>query len=223
MERISNVAFAVLLGLVSVMVIVTITAANSRDDSHTSLASVGEIAHAVLSDDAGHDTNSSFSVHVRQPDGPPRIALAGLDPQGRSGSVACSTCHSVRQANFENVSADTLDEFHQGMKFNHGKIACYACHHPDGCDTLRLADGKSVQYESVMTLCAQCHGAQMTAFQHGAHGGMTGHWDLTRGSQIKNNCVDCHDPHEPSYPKMVVGFKPKDRFNQPTEIHQEGH
>jgi predicted CXXCH cytochrome family protein len=46
---------------------------------------------------------------------------------------------------------------------------------------------------------------------------MNGHWDLTRGPQFKNNCVDCHDPHAPSFPKMIVGFNTKDRFNHPID------
>ena len=111
-------------------------------------------------------------VIVRKPSGPPRIELAGKDPQGRSASVACSTCHSVRKPNHENVSSESLDEFHKGMTFNHGKIACYACHTPGDADTLRLADGTAVNYENVMTLCSQCHSRQATAFDHGAHGGM---------------------------------------------------
>lgn len=154
-----------------------------------------------------------YPVVVRKPAGPPRIELDGTDPQGRSGSVACSTCHSVREPNFENVSAETLDEFHRGMTFRHGKIACYACHNPDSSDELRLADGTSVAFTDVMALCSQCHSPQATAFAHGAHGGMNGYWDLRRGPQMKNNCVDCHDPHAPTYPKMIVGFKPKDRFS----------
>jgi hypothetical protein len=71
-------------------------------------------------------------------------------------------------------------------------------------------------YENVMTLCSQCHSKQAESFAHGAHGGMNGHWDLSRGPQMKNNCIDCHDPHVPKYPKMIVGFKPKDRFNEPS-------
>jgi hypothetical protein len=161
------------------------------------------------------DVEPRHGVIIRKPTGPPRIELAGTDPQGRSGSVACSTCHSIRKPNFANVSPAALDEFHRGMVFDHGKIACYACHNPDDSDSLRLADGNSVAYEDVMKLCSQCHGQQATAFAHGAHGGMNGHWDLSRGPQLKNNCVDCHDPHVPAYPKMVVGFKPKDRFNAP--------
>lgn len=183
----------------------------SRATSHT----FGDAAAQGVQLRSGASAN--FPVHVRQPAGAPRIELAGVDPHGRKASVACSTCHGVRPANFENVSAATLDEFHQGMTFQHGQIACYSCHHPDNADALRLADGTTVAYENVMTLCSQCHGSQATAFAHGAHGGMNGHWDLSRGPQMKNNCIDCHDPHAPSYPKMIVGFKPKDRFNAPAE------
>ncbi|EMI53972.1 cytochrome c3 family protein [Rhodopirellula sallentina] len=165
---------------------------------------------------AGGET-TSFPVVIHQPDGPPRVKLAGLDPQGRTGEVACSTCHAVRQPNFENKTTETLDEFHQGLVVAHGNLSCYSCHNPDGSDTLRQADGTKIEYQDVMTLCSQCHGPQATAYAHGAHGGMNGHWDLSRGPQVKNNCVDCHDPHSPAYPKMVVGFKPKDRFNTPVE------
>ena len=110
------------------------------------------------------------------------------------------------------------------MTFDHGSIACYACHNPHDSDALRLADGSSVAYENVITLCSQCHSKQAESFAHGAHGGMNGHWDLSRGPQMKNNCIDCHDPHVPKYPKMIVGFKPKDRFNEPpsAEHNQEG-
>ncbi len=162
-----------------------------------------------------HPKPPTFAVTVRRPDGPPRVELAGSDPQGRSGTVACSTCHSVRPPDLQNRTAATLNEFHQGMQFNHGTIACYSCHNPDDADSLRLADGTRVDYSDVMTLCSQCHGPQATSFAHGAHGGMNGFWDLSRGPQTKNNCIDCHDPHAPSFPKMIVGFKPKDRFNAP--------
>lgn len=222
MKRISNLFSAGLLCVVGAMVAVTITMYGKRADTHATNVQASTTAHDAQSEAASDEASKLFPVLVRKPDGPPRIELAGVDPQGRSGSVACSTCHAVRPANLENVSANTLDEFHQGMTFNHGKIACYACHNPDGTDTLRLADGRPVDYTNVMTLCAQCHGPQMTAFKHGAHGGMNGHWDLTRGPQMKNNCIDCHDPHEPSYPKMVVDFKPKDRFNEPSEYGHEG-
>jgi 5-methylcytosine-specific restriction endonuclease McrA len=191
-----------------------------RANSPTNRATEAQVSQSQ----ASVHSKEAHPVIIRKPSGPPRIELAGTDPQGRTGSVACSTCHSVRQANLENKTAATLDEFHQGMTFNHGNITCYACHNPSESDALRLADGSSVAYENVMALCSQCHSKQAESFAHGAHGGMNGYWDLGRGPQMKNNCIDCHDPHVPKYPKMIVGFKPKDRFNEPSkaELQQEG-
>ena len=216
MPRITNLLFAGVVCTAIAMIFIVVVRKSLRDDSHA-LRDV--VYQGVQPSD---DPVTVYPVMVRTPTGPPRIELAGTDPQGRSGSVACSTCHAVRKPNVENVSAATLDEFHLGMTFSHGKITCYACHNPDDTDSLRLADGTAVSYVNVMTLCSQCHGSQSTAFAHGAHGGMNGHWDLTRGPQMKNNCIDCHDPHLPNYPKMVVEFKPKDRFNAPPEHDHEG-
>lgn len=239
MPRIASLFFAGVVCLAAVMTVVVIARSTMRDDPHTTRDDVTQLAQSgrstlvvdLAKDPEGESsaegsftrsTTDIYPVIIRKPTGPPRIELAGTDPQGRSGSVACSTCHAVRKPNIENVSAATLDEFHQGMSFNHGKITCYACHNPGDADSLHLADGTLVTYPNVMTLCSQCHGPQATAFAHGAHGGMNGHWDLTRGPQMKNNCIDCHDPHAPNYPKMIVGFKPKDRFNAPSEhSHKE--
>ncbi len=160
-----------------------------------------------------------FEVLVRRPEGPPKIELITNDPLGRTTSVACSTCHSIRQPNRDNRSPEMLDEFHQGMQFDHGRLACYACHNPEDSDSLHGADGTVIAFSDVMILCSQCHSSQAIAFEHGAHGGMNGFWDLTRGPQTKNNCIDCHDPHAPRYPKMIVGFKPRDRFLERDKPH----
>ena len=218
MPRIASLFFAVLLCLFASVALAALWQSGMRANTPTSSAAEAQVSQASV------HSNEAHPDIIRKPSGPPRIELAGHDPQGRTASVACSTCHSVRQANLENKTVATLDEFHQGMTFNHGNITCYACHNPNESDALRLADGSSVAYENVMTLCSQCHSKQAESFAHGAHGGMNGHWDLSRGPQMKNNCIDCHDPHVPKYPKMIVGFKPKDRFNEPStaEHQQEG-
>lgn len=227
MSRLASLLLAGTACLVGAVTLIAGWQSSSRADPLSPMiegtvtrAPVGEVAAPARASQSPDST--SFLVTIRRPAGPPRIDLVGTDPQGRTGSVACTTCHSVRQPNLQNVSAATLDEFHQGMAFNHGKITCYACHNPDDADSLRLADGSPVAYQDVMALCSQCHGPQATAFAHGAHGGMNGFWDLSRGPQTKNNCIDCHDPHAPSYPKMVVGFKPRDRFNEPATHDHEG-
>ncbi|TWU48656.1 Doubled CXXCH motif [Rubripirellula tenax] len=223
MPRIANLFFTCVVCVTAAMILIAAGQTALRDSTHTGSDESHTVrdasVHVAQSESSASENSAAktFPIIVRKPIGPPRIELAGTDPQGRSASVACSTCHSVRKPNLENVSAATLDEFHQGMTFEHGKIACYACHNPSDADTLHLADGASVAYEDVMTLCSQCHSKQAESFAHGAHGGMNGHWDLNVGPQMKNNCIDCHDPHAPAYPKMIVGFKPKDRFNEPTD------
>lgn len=134
------------------------------------------------------------------------------DMFGNAVMVNCSTCHSIRAPNLQTRAADALDEFHQGLIYNHGSLTCLSCHNPENYDTLRLADQSEIPYTDVMSLCAQCHGPQFRDYQHGAHGGMEGYWDLTKGGRTRNNCIDCHDPHAPRFPMMQPTFKPKDRF-----------
>jgi nitrate reductase cytochrome c-type subunit len=160
-----------------------------------------------------------FATTIRQPEGPPVIELTQVDPQGRTGQIACSTCHSVREPDLATREAADLKEFHGNMTFSHGKLACYACHNAHDADTLHLADSTVIAYSDVMTLCAQCHGPQARDYEHGAHGGMTGYWDLSRGPRTRNHCVDCHDPHSPQFPRMIPTFKPHDRFLEAEEPH----
>ena len=184
----------------------------SRDES-------APASEQVVPDHSGDESKNlnraaeiNLAVSIRRPLGPPRVVTGLRDFHGNEVLVACSTCHTTRQPNRQNASPKDLDEFHGGLKFSHGTVSCLSCHNDQDYDALKLADGTRVEFSNVMTLCAQCHGPQMKAYQHGAHGGMNGHWDLTRGSQTKNNCIDCHDPHTPQFPKMQPTFKPRDRF-----------
>jgi hypothetical protein len=152
-------------------------------------------------------------VVVRTPHGPPVVPTGTVDEKGCPVSIACATCHSSNPSNAGAKLGTPLTRFHQGLVGRHGELTCASCHNPaDGYASLRLADGRSVPYTAVMTLCAQCHGPQFRDYQHGAHGGMTGHWDLAKGGRTRNNCVDCHDPHAPKYPTVSPAPGPNDRF-----------
>jgi formate-dependent nitrite reductase cytochrome c552 subunit len=172
---------------------------------------------------SANHSSGNFSVTIRKPTGPPRIDTGLRDSAGRPITASCSTCHATRPANHANRTLADFDEFHQTMIFAHGKVSCLSCHNPNDYDTLHLADGRLVEFVEVMTLCAQCHGPQTRDYEHGAHGGMIGYWDLSRGPRTRNNCVDCHDPHSPSFPAMQPTFKPYDRFlggNEDSEANQ---
>ncbi len=178
----------------------------------------------AVDDDAPLQANSPSSttkhaVVISRPLSAPRVDTGLKDSFGNSVTASCATCHKTRVANFDNKLPIDLNEFHGDMAFAHGTVSCLSCHNPMDYDSLKLADGTRLDYPDVMTLCSQCHGTQRRDFDHGAHGGMNGYWDLNRGPRTRNNCVDCHDPHLPKYPRMQPTFKPHDRFLNPTKLN----
>ncbi len=189
----------------------------------TSIKPIAVESSPLISSAEAINKKTRHAVTINRPLGPPVIRIDGTDPHGRHSSIACSTCHSLRPANYANRVPADLDQFHQQMKFSHGKLACFACHNPRDYDSLRLADETVLGYPDVMTLCSQCHGQEARAYEHGVHGGMNGYWDLSRGARTRNNCIDCHDPHVPKYPSMQTTFKPRDRFLNPDGAHQKSN
>ncbi|MBN1205949.1 MAG: hypothetical protein JXB05_13615 [Myxococcaceae bacterium] len=121
------------------------------------------------------------------------------DALGRPLRVPCATCHSLADARPMPSRPEQLQAFHRGLQFRHGELSCTSCHQADAPRSLHLATGQALPMTEVMTLCSQCHGPQARDYKAGAHGGMTGYWDLSRGGRTRNNCVSCHDPHTPKY------------------------
>lgn len=148
-------------------------------------------------------------VMIRQPTGEPWMDSGRKDAKGQPVMVSCATCHDTRKPDFTTNDAALLDEFHKGMKYQHGAQTCMSCHHPEDYNSLKLADGRRVDFAQSMQLCAQCHGPQFRDYQNGSHGGMTGYWDLKQGPRERNHCIDCHDPHHPKYPQLMPVFPPK--------------
>ena len=158
------------------------------------------------------DAANQYATTIRKPAGPPQVLTGLTDPHGNAVTVSCSTCHATRKPNLENKTVADMNEFHGSLKIAHGKVSCLSCHNGNDYDSLKLADGTRIEFTDVMSLCGQCHGPQMRDYEHNVHGGMNGYWDLTKGPRQKNNCVDCHNPHSPQFPKMQPTFKPRDRF-----------
>jgi hypothetical protein len=152
----------------------------------------------------------SFEVRVHEPARLTSIEAAA--PGAQSVRVACKTCHSLREGDTLPTSPADLVDFHRGLVFEHGQLSCGSCHVAGHHDQLRLADGSTILALEVMTLCGQCHGSQMRDYRRGAHGGMRGYWDLSRGPRERNNCIDCHDPHAPAFVGGQPVLPPRDRF-----------
>lgn len=158
-------------------------------------------------------------VHVVGPSGPPRVDTGRRDVHGAPVTVACDTCHATRAPDPTQRSAEHLTDFHQGLTYAHGGQSCLSCHDPGDYDRLRLADGSSLPFTSVIDLCSQCHGPQRRDFDHGAHGGMNGHWDLSAGDRVRRACTACHDPHAPAFGAVAPVFPPVDAYRARGRSH----
>ncbi|MBK1827104.1 hypothetical protein [Haloferula rosea] len=158
-------------------------------------------------------------VTIRQPDIQPLVATGELDAHGKPVMVACATCHDNRDPNYQANSGSALEEFHQGLKYDHGNQTCLSCHNSEDYNTLKQADGRAIALNESMTLCSQCHALQHRDYQNGMHGGMTGYWDLTRGGRTRNTCIDCHDPHHPKFPTVTPVFPPKPVIGENPATH----
>jgi hypothetical protein len=145
----------------------------------------------------------------------PRVRSGAFDHAGQPATIACSTCHAVRTPNPANRASADLDQFHQGLQIAHGMNSCLSCHDANDYDNLKLADGRKVSFTDSIELCSQCHGPQRRDYDRGAHGGMNGYWDLSKGGRVRNTCIDCHDPHVPKYQGVLPMPHARDRFQQP--------
>ncbi|MFO0546797.1 MAG: hypothetical protein U0271_00350 [Polyangiaceae bacterium] len=152
------------------------------------------------------------SIHV--PERLLGVETGKKDDLGRPIRAACVTCHTARTPARLPTSMSELNEFHVGMKFEHGSLTCESCHLAGAQDSLRRASGTPLPMRDAIELCSQCHGPQRTAYDHGAHGGMNGSWDLQNGQRVRNHCIDCHDPHVPKFQGTQPVLRPHDRGTQ---------
>lgn len=143
------------------------------------------------------------------------------DIHGAPIGVSCATCHAGPGEDAIVVGDEgNPEQMHGTIELLHGGLACDACHEPTDRRLLHLADGAKLEMAEAMKLCAQCHGPQARDYQKGAHGGMTGYWDLRQGERVRNHCVECHAPHSPKPPQVQPAPRAVDRVVFPaSETH----
>lgn len=158
------------------------------------------------------------AVEIHVPARLTSVPTGELDALGRPVRAACVSCHSLRRPTELPTKMESLRAFHQGLTFGHGTLSCASCHVIGAQDELRRADGTTIAMRDAIELCAQCHGPQYRDYQHGAHGGMNGYWDLSVGTRTRNHCVDCHDPHQPSFLASRPVLRPQDRGTRANRV-----
>ncbi|WP_425398690.1 cytochrome c3 family protein [Aeoliella sp.] len=165
-------------------------------------------------------TPAKFATTIVGASEAPGIPTGEVDALGNPVLANCTTCHATREPNLAMNDGSQLVEFHKGLTTQHGSLQCVACHNPNDYSQLRLASGEGVEFTDSIRLCAQCHGPQYRDYLNGAHGGMTGHWDLSQGPRTRNHCTVCHDAHAPKYQPVLPVFRPRDL---PDVTHTEEH
>lgn len=157
------------------------------------------------------DATRSFPVTIHAPGGLGAVDTPLTDARGEAVGVACASCHDERDGAPAIADSDGPPErFHETVTLRHGELGCESCHDEDRT-RLHLADGTLLDFADALRLCAQCHGPQYRDYTHGAHGGMTGCWDLSSCGRDRNHCLDCHAAHAPAYPTFYPVFPPRDR------------
>jgi hypothetical protein len=150
-------------------------------------------------------------VTIVNPPGTGLLRVAASKVNGDPVGIACSTCHEAGAAAAIVGRAGENLEPHANIELSHGNLECASCHVVEHPDRLSLASGKAVDILDSIALCSQCHGPIREAYDHGAHGGMRGHWDLQRGTRERNTCIACHSAHRPAYPHIQPAPPPADR------------
>lgn len=121
---------------------------------------------------------------------PPMINIGTLNQR-------CNDCHTLFENTREPGRALTQ---HTDVVLSHGSNdACLNCHDKGDREKLTLRGGKSVGYDEIEQLCAQCHGPIYRDWQRGTHGKTIGYWNTDLGEAVKLKCSECHDPHHPAY------------------------
>lgn len=118
--------------------------------------------------------------------------------KGKIKSFACIECHSKPVSQ---MTATNVPKAHWDIKLNHANsdaMNCATCHNGKDMNHLKTLTGKNIDFNLSYKLCAQCHSNQFKDWKGGAHGKKVAGWAPPRAS---NTCVNCHNPHSPSFEK----------------------
>lgn len=155
---------------------------------------------SVVSDPVPVPSWATDPTPVRQPH---------LQPEYQAGvfTYRCSECHKIIASPPETFR--TLTQ-HREIQLEHGiNTRCFNCHHPTNRDAFVDDYGREIPWDHPPVLCGKCHGPVYRDWQHGSHGRTNGYWDRTKGEQTRRRCIECHDPHRPSFPALAPAPGPR--------------
>ncbi|MDO6471765.1 multiheme c-type cytochrome [Maribacter sp. 1_MG-2023] len=113
-------------------------------------------------------------------------------------SFACIECHSKP---LSEMAGTDIQKAHWDIKLSHANgdaMNCATCHNGSNMNNLNSLTGKDIDFNLSYKICSQCHSNQFEDWKGGAHGKKVAGWAPPRAS---NTCVNCHNPHSPSFEK----------------------
>ncbi len=112
----------------------------------------------------------------------------------------CSDCHRIIPSPAE---TDRKLTQHREIELAHGiNTRCFNCHHRTNRDAFADDAGDEIPWDQPQRLCSKCHGPVYRDWQHGSHGRTNGYWDTAQGEQTRRKCIECHNPHRPTFRPM---------------------
>jgi hypothetical protein len=136
------------------------------------------------------------------------VRLPSPVPEYRVGSFVyrCQECHRVPSGE----TAGRGFTKHEDVDLEHGiNTRCLNCHHPVNREAFVDDFGEEIPWDQPPLLCAKCHGPVYRDWQRGSHGRINGVWDTSRGEQRRLKCIECHDPHRPSFQALPSAPGPR--------------
>jgi len=127
----------------------------------------------------------------------------------------CAACHresEAKELEWDDDGNTIVPAAHRHEFLQHGfnkqNNDCYNCHDKQNLAQLKLRDGRTLNLTESTLLCAGCHGPTYRDWNAGIHGRTSGYWRAESGSRDRKGCTSCHDPHSPTFPKMIPAPAP---------------
>ena len=146
-------------------------------------------------------------THAVPKPNPARMELSQLKLNERPlPTQECEFCHTQKKRAFYKKGA-APEAMHENIKPLHGKrvISCNSCHDINNRNYLKSSKEHPASFSNSSPVCASCHMEKYRDWSKGLHGKRTGGWQQPK---IQFHCIDCHNPHSVTYPKMESVAQP---------------
>ena len=118
----------------------------------------------------------------------------------------CYACHDKGKPptlRFDEHQNLIIPQEHSDIVMGHGEHGrnnnCFNCHNENNLELLQTRDGRVLKFQDSPQLCGSCHGPTYEDWEAGAHGRISGFWDRKLGPIKRQDCVNCHNPHSPTF------------------------